>query len=108
MRATHGPILLNRAAGPWPLRANAPQRSALGVDAGMTRLTRLCRAVGVGLAVATATLSMTQVANAAPVPPTVDPALIVDANNKVFLVGHAKGVQKYQCTGTSPDGVWKF
>src|SRR4051812_45996277 len=26
--------LLNRAAGPWPLRVNAPQRSDLGVDAG--------------------------------------------------------------------------
>ena len=36
----------------------------------MTRLTRLCRAVGVGLAVTTATLAMTQVANAAPAPPT--------------------------------------
>ena len=32
----------------------------------MTRLTRFCRAVGVGLAVATATLSMTQAADAAP------------------------------------------
>ena len=42
----------------------------------MTRLTRLCRAVGVGLAVATATLAMTQVANAAPAPPTVPADLV--------------------------------
>src|SRR6476660_619056 len=35
--------------------ANAPRTDLLlGVDAGMTRLTRLCRTVGVGLAVATA------------------------------------------------------
>ena len=56
----------------WPMAVarTLPVRPALGVDAGMTRLTRLCRAVGVGLAVATATLSMTQVANAAPAPPT--------------------------------------
>ena len=48
---------------------NAPRTDLpLGVDAGMTRLTRLCRAVGVGLAVATATLAMTQMANAAPSP----------------------------------------
>ena len=36
----------------------------------MTRLTRLCRAVGVGLAAATATLAMTQVAHAYLAPPT--------------------------------------
>jgi hypothetical protein len=36
----------------------------LGVGPGMTRLTRLCRTVGVGLAVTTATLAMTQVAHA--------------------------------------------
>jgi hypothetical protein len=64
----------------------------------MTRFTRLCRAVGVGLAVAAATLSMTQVAHADPAPPTVpDPTLAVDTTtNKVFLVGHVStGFQKY-------------
>jgi hypothetical protein len=77
----------------------------------MTRLTRLCRAVGVGLAVITATLTMTQVANAAPAPPTLpDTAknIAVDAaKNKVFLVGHVlkgAGVQIYKCVGTG----WVF
>jgi hypothetical protein len=65
----------------------------------MTRLTRLCRAIGVGLAVAAATLSMTQAANAAPAPPDV-PANLVPTSGQVFLVGHAKGVQKYTCDGT--------
>ena len=73
----------------------------------MTRLTRLCRAVGVGLAVATATLGMTQVANAAPAPPT--SRGLVPTSGQVFLVGHAKGVQIYKCqrppTDTSVDFV---
>jgi hypothetical protein len=69
----------------------------------MTRLTRLCRAVGVGLAVTTATLSMTQVAHAAPAPPTSPASLAVPAGNEAFLVGHAKGVQIYTCDGA---GGW--
>ena len=65
----------------------------------MTRLTRLCRAVGVGLAVATATLGMTQMASAAPAPPTAPASLAPPAGNEAFLVGHAKGVQIYTCDG---------
>jgi hypothetical protein len=67
----------------------------------MTRFTRLCRAVGVGLAVAAATLSMTQVAHAALAPPTLPPGTenIAAPTGQVFLVGHAKGVQKYTCDG---------
>lgn len=67
----------------------------------MTRLTRLCRAVGVGLAVATATLSMTQVANAQLPPPKIHPeaaAIQAPPANVAFLLGHAKGVQTYPCT----------
>jgi hypothetical protein len=72
----------------------------------MTRLTRLCRALGVGLAVAAATLSMTQVAYAAPVPPPLasDSRIAIAPGNEVFLVGHAKGVQIYTCNGTA----WKL
>jgi hypothetical protein len=75
----------------------------------MTRLTRLCRAVGVGLAVVAATLSMTQVANAKPAQP-IDTSTITPTSGQVFLVGHAKGVQKYQCTTDPVDNVikWKF
>jgi hypothetical protein len=70
----------------------------------MTRLTRLCRAVGVGLAVVTATLAMTQVANAELPPPTgVDPLIAAPAGNEVFLVGHATGKQIYTCNGA---GSW--
>jgi hypothetical protein len=76
----------------------------------MTRLTRLCRIVGVGIAVVTATLTMTQVANAAPAPPTLPSGtenIAVPAGNQVFLVGHAKGVQIYQCKAV-PDGSTTF
>ena len=73
----------------------------------MTRFTRLCRAVGVGIAVATATLAMTQVANAAPVPAN----LVPPTGNQMFLVGHVlpnAGVQIYKCTSTTaPDGTVK-
>jgi Protein of unknown function (DUF3455) len=69
----------------------------------MTRLTRLCRAVGVGLAVATATLSMTQLAYAAPPQPDV-PQDLVPGGVSQFLVAHAKGVQIYKCTASG----WTF
>ena len=51
----------------------------------MTRLTRLCRAVGVGLAVATATLAMTHAANAAPPPPPDVPTNLVPDGASQFL-----------------------
>jgi Protein of unknown function (DUF3455) len=77
----------------------------------MTRLTRLCRTVGVGLAVTTATLAMTQVAHAQLPPPKIQPAqaaIKAPPANVAFLVGHATGTQNYQCTGNA-DGTftWK-
>ena len=74
----------------------------------MTRLTRVCRAVGVGLAAVTAILAMTQAANAAPPQPDV-PLNLQPAGASQFLVAHAKGVQIYTCTKTSPTTFeWKF
>ena len=64
----------------------------------MTRLTRVCRAVGVGLATVTATLAMTQAASAAPAPPTAPAELAPPPGNEAFLVAPAKGVQIYKCT----------
>ena len=74
----------------------------------MTRLTRLCRAVGVGLAVTTATLAMTQMAHAAP-PQQDVPKDLVPAGVSQFLVAHAKGVQIYKCqSGTNGTFSWAF
>ena len=73
----------------------------------MTRLTRLCRAVGVGLAVATATLGMTQVAHGAPAPADV-PANLVPEGASPFLTAHAKGVQIYKCQSVTTNGATTF
>jgi hypothetical protein len=53
---------------------------------------------------AAAVLSLTQVAQAGPPSPDVPPEIQVPAGNKVFLVGHAVGVQIYSCNGVA----WGF
>jgi hypothetical protein len=74
----------------------------------MNRLTRICRAVGVGLAVATATLAMTQTAHAAPPQPDIPKDLVPNGVSQ-FLVAHAKGVQIYRCqSGTNGTFSWAF
>jgi hypothetical protein len=56
----------------------------------------------VGIVAAVAVLSVTQVAQAGPPPPVVPGEIQVPEGNKVFLVGHAVGVQIYSCNGV----VW--
>src|SRR3954466_2097691 len=74
-----------------------------GVDFSMHRLTRLHRGLLVVIAAAAAMLSAAQVAGAAPKEgPTVPTAIAVPDGNKVFLVGHATGVQIYTCN----NGAW--
>jgi hypothetical protein len=70
----------------------------------MSFLARSRRVLVVGIVAAAAALAMTHVANAAPAAPTVPDAIEVPAGNKLFLVGHAKGVQIYKCDGK----VWTF
>ena len=74
----------------------------------MTRLTRVCRAVGVGIAVATATLVMTQVAHAQLPPPKIQPnqaAIQAPPANIPFLIGKVStGFQIYKCTASK----WTF
>ena len=72
----------------------------------MNRLARSCRALVVGIVAAAATLSMTQMANAAipgpNLPSGAESIIGVDpASNEVFLVGHAKGFQIYTCNGAT-------
>jgi Protein of unknown function (DUF3455) len=62
----------------------------------------------VGIVAAVAVLSLTQVAQAGPPPPVVPGEIRVPAGNKVFLVGHAIGVQIYSCNPTSSGFVWGF
>jgi hypothetical protein len=65
---------------------------------------RFNRLLFVGIAAAAATLCLIQVAQAGPPPPVVPGAIEVPEGNKVFLVGHAVGVQIYSCNGV----VWSF
>ena len=45
---------------------------------------------------------------AGPPPPVVPGKIQVPDGNKVFLVGHAVGVQIYSCNATSNGFVWRF
>src|SRR5262245_9761888 len=45
-------------------------------------------------------------AHASPSPPDVPDRIAVEAGNKVFLVGHAVGVQIYTCTATPAGTSW--
>ncbi len=68
----------------------------------MTRLISFNRLLVMGLVAVAAALSLTQVAHAGPPAPGVPPEIRVDqANNKVFLIGHAIGVQIYTCNGST-------
>jgi Protein of unknown function (DUF3455) len=57
-----------------------------------------------GVVAAAAMVSLTQVAQAGPPSPDVPLGIQVPAGNKVFLVGHAVGVQIYSCNGVA----WGF
>jgi len=65
----------------------------------MTRLIGFNRLLVTGLVAVAAALSLTQAAHAGPPAPEVPPEIRVDEGNKVFLVGHAVGVQIYTCNG---------
>ncbi len=65
---------------------------------------RFNRLLLVGIVAAAAMMSLTQVAQAGPPPPVVPSKIQVGAGNKVFLVGHAVGVQIYSCNGVA----WGF
>jgi hypothetical protein len=70
----------------------------------MKRFIGLNRLLLVGIVAAVAVLSLTQVAQAGPPPPVVPSRIQVEDGNKVFLVGHAVGVQIYSCNGVA----WGF
>ena len=67
----------------------------------MTRLIGFHRLLVMGLVAVAAALSLTQVAHAGPPAPDVPPEIRVDEGNKVFLIGHAVGVQIYTCNGST-------
>ncbi len=70
----------------------------------MRRFIGFNRLLLAGIVAAAAVVSLTQVAHAGPPPPVVPSQIQVPAGNKVFLVGHAVGVQIYACNGVA----WGF
>ena len=67
-------------------------------------LPRSRRLLAAAVIAAAAALSLSQAANAEPPAPTVPPEIAVEDGHKLFLVGHAVGVQIYKCTATG----WSF
>jgi hypothetical protein len=70
----------------------------------MRRFIRFNRLLLAGIVAVAAALSVMQVAQAGPPEPVVPGSIAVPDGNKVFLVGHAVGVQIYSCNGV----VWGF
>jgi hypothetical protein len=60
------------------------------------------------VAAAAATGPMAQAAHAEPKGPDVPSKINVEAGNKLFLVGHAVGVQIYTCQAASDGFAWNF
>ena len=73
----------------------------------MTR-TRSRRLLAAAIVAAAAALAPAQAANAGPPAPTVPPEIAVEDGHKLFLVGHAVGVQIYRCTAIGDGYAWRF
>ena len=67
---------------------------------------RARRRVSAAAAAVAAFSALTQVAVAGPVAPSVPDAIAVDAGHKLYLVGHAVGVQIYPCNATAGGYAW--
>jgi hypothetical protein len=70
------------------------------------RFGRLLAMVGVTAAAATGV--MAQAAHAGPEGPAVPTTIDVEPGHKVFLIGHATGVQIYSCNATPSGPRWGF
>jgi hypothetical protein len=72
------------------------------------RVFRFDRLLLAGIIAAVAAWQLTQVAHAEPPAPAVPSAIEVPDGHKVFLVGHAVGVQIYACNPTATGFGWSF
>lgn len=73
----------------------------------MKRITRIGGLLAAAI-VAAAAWPMVQAAHAQPSAPTVPPEIAVPEGNKLFLLGHAVGVQIYSCNATVGGYRWEF
>jgi hypothetical protein len=72
----------------------------------MKRLIRLDRVLLTAIVAAAAAWPLVEMASAGPPAPAVPGEIQVLDGNKVFLVGHAFGVQIYRCDATQSDYRW--
>src|SRR5215216_7762141 len=72
----------------------------------MKRSIRIDRLLMAGIVAAVAAWPLAQLAHAGPAAPEVPSTIQVRGGNKVFLVGHAVGVQIYACNRTASGYVW--
>lgn len=70
--------------------------------------TTATRFVLAALLAATTALATARVAAAAPEEPQVPAAIAVPEGHKLFLIGHAVGVQIYSCTSAPTGFAWTF
>ena len=71
-------------------------------------LTRSRRLLAAAIVAAAAALAPAPAANAEPPAPAVPPEIAVEDGHKLFLVGHAVGVQIYTCNATADGYRWSF
>jgi hypothetical protein len=74
----------------------------------MKRSIRFDRLLVAGIVAAVAAWPLAQLAHAGPPAPAVPSRITVPDGNKVFLVGHAVGVQIYSCNADPSGYTWVF
>ena len=75
----------------------------------MHRITPIRRVLLAAIVAAVAAVSLAGLAYAEPAAPPVPSKIAVPEGNKLFLIGHAVGVQIYSCNATSGGGFkWSF
>src|SRR3954467_824086 len=74
----------------------------------MRYVLRLSRFAPAAIVAAGIALALVPAAFAGPQPPVVPTGIDVADGNKVFLVGHATGVQIYSCNPTATGFAWTF
>ena len=101
-------MTLARAANPWlaRMRVCSTERTLHGMKRN-PRLHPVLATAG-AMTATIAALSLGAVAHARPDEPHVPDTIQVEEGNKVFLVGHAVGVQIYSCTDGASGPRWTF
>jgi hypothetical protein len=100
------PIALYLAARKAERARHPVDRTRTIADRPITRRDRFCHLLVTLIVIAAAAGPLTPLAHAGPPEPTVPTSLQVPTGNKLFLVGHAVGVQIYTCNPTSTGYSW--